>query len=386
MTYYTTLMILLWMTLAILCILALENDRYAKEKKRLLCVTYILVAAAAAAEWLGVQLTGNLHVSPWLLRAVKLLDYTLTPIAGGAIILQFRAKNIWDKILFGVIGFNTLFQIVSFFTGWMVAIDATNHYSHGPAYNVYVIIYLVIFFIVIVQFAIHGRKFRRQNALSLYATVVMVLTGIILQEASSGGVRTAYAAMTLALAMLYIHDSEFVQLETDERIQEQMIRISEDPLTGIASRYAYTEAVGKLSEAPELPRDLVVFSIDINGLKKTNDTLGHHAGDELICGAADCVTAVFGKCGKCYRTGGDEFIVLANVEKEQIEPLLADLEQATQEWQGKEVPALSVSVGYAEAANAPEATAENLITAADREMYRAKTTYYLENNIERRVN
>ena len=85
MNYYTTLMILVWMTLAILCILASENDRYSKQKKRLLRVTYILVGAAALAEWLGVQLTGNLNVSPWLLRAVKLFDYTLTPIAGGAI-------------------------------------------------------------------------------------------------------------------------------------------------------------------------------------------------------------------------------------------------------------------------------------------------------------
>ena len=386
MNYYTTLMILVWMTLAILCILASENDRYSKQKKRLLRVTYILVGAAALAEWLGVQLTGNLNVSPWLLRAVKLFDYTLTPIAGGAIIMQFNAKNIWDKILSGVIAFNTVFQIVSFFTGWMVEIDAANRYAHGPAYNVYVVIYLVIFFIVIVQFAIHGRKFRRQNALSLYATVVMVLTGIILQEASSGGVRTAYAAMTLALAMLYIHDSEFVQLEADERIQEQMIRISEDPLTGIASRYAYTEAVGKLSEAPQPPRDLVVFSIDINGLKHTNDTLGHHAGDELICGAADCVTSVFGNYGTCYRTGGDEFIVLANIEKEQIAPLLSRLEQTTQKWHGKEVPALSVSVGYAEAAEHPEYAAEKLIAAADREMYRAKAAYYLNNGMDRRQN
>lgn len=386
MTYYTPLTILVWMTLAILCILTMENDRYSKQRKNLLYITYILIAVAALSEWLGVQLSGNTALSPWLLRSVKLFDYILTPIAGSVIVLQFRAKNIWDKILCGVLVFNTLFQIVSFFTGWMVEIDASNRYEHGRAYLVYMVVYLAIFLLVIVQFAIYGRKFRRHNALSLYTIMIMALSGIVMQEVLGGEVRTAYIAMTLALSMLFIHNSEFAQLKSDERIQEQMIRISEDPLTGIASRYAYTEAVSKLSAMPQLPQDLVVFSIDINGLKKTNDTIGHHAGDELIRGAADCITAVFGEYGTCYRTGGDEFIVLANMEKERIEPLVERLEQVTQKWQGKEVPSLSVSTGYAEAADAPEATAENLITAADREMYRAKSAYYLGNHIDRRKN
>lgn len=35
----------------------------------------------------------------------------------------------------------------------------------------------------------------------------------------------------------------------------------------------------------------MVFLIDINGLKVINDTIGHAAGDELICGAADCIEA-----------------------------------------------------------------------------------------------
>ncbi|MBR5705734.1 MAG: diguanylate cyclase, partial [Deltaproteobacteria bacterium] len=59
------------------------------------------------------------------------------------------------------------------------------------------------------------------------------------------------------------------------------------------------------------PEDLAVFSIDVNGLKTVNDSLGHDAGDELIRGAADCISAAFGQTGKCYRTGGDEFVVLA---------------------------------------------------------------------------
>ena len=68
-----------------------------------------------------------------------------------------------------------------------------------------------------------------------------------------------------------------------------------------------------------------MFSVDINGLKTVNDTLGHEAGDELICGAARCIEATLGTWGKCYRTGGDEFIVLAEMDWTETQEALARL-------------------------------------------------------------
>lgn len=38
---------------------------------------------------------------------------------------------------------------------------------------------------------------------------------------------------------------------------------------------------------------------------------GHVAGDELLTATAECLTKVIGSRGKVYRTGGDEFIVIA---------------------------------------------------------------------------
>ena len=54
-----------------------------------------------------------------------------------------------------------------------------------------------------------------------------------------------------------------------------------------------------------MKNNFVVFLIDINGLKVVNDTLGHEAGDELICGAAACITSTFKDKGNTYRIGGD---------------------------------------------------------------------------------
>ena len=118
------------------------------------------------------------------------------------------------------------------------------------------------------------------------------------------------------------------------------------------------------------------FSIDINGLKSVNDTLGHAAGDELICGAADCIRKVFGSYGICYRTGGDEFVVLAHADKERAEELIRRLSEEANAWKGKAVRSLSLSSGYALASEHADVSAEKLIVFSDQGMYAEKNRYY----------
>lgn len=386
MKYYTPLIIIVWLSLLILSILALENDRFSANKKRILIGTYAVVAGAALFEWLGIQLNGNTAISPWFLRIVKFFDYTLTPLAGGAIILQFQSKGILKKLIFGVLCANTLFQLITLFTNWMIYIDDSNVYHHGKAYYGYIALYIAIIVLVIIEFALYGRKFRKQNRFSLFSVLLFAITGIVLQEALGSEVRTAYISIAVALALLYIHDSEYSQQASDDQIQEQMIKISIDPLTGLFSRHAYTEKIQKLEALATLPEDLVVFSIDINGLKSTNDHFGHSAGDELICAASNCISSVFSEYGECFRTGGDEFIVFANIEKNKIEILTEELLEKVAEWHGKEAPELSLSVGSAEASTHPEARPEKLIAVADREMYKAKAEFYMNTGTDRRKN
>ncbi len=385
MTYYTPLIILIWLALIVFCILVRENDRFSREMKRIMYLTYLIVAAAALSEWLGVRMNGNPAVSPGLLRAVKYFDYVLTPMAGGAIVLQFQTKSVWRKVLFTILALNTVFQTVSLFTGWMITIDAGNTYSHGPGYNVYIGFYLIIILLVIFEFGSYGSRFRKKNRVSLYSTLILTVVGIAMQEILGGEVRTAYVALVICLAVLFIHNSEFELMASDDRIQEQMIRISVDPLTGISSRNAYNTAMTELASLDSLPGDLVAFSIDINGLKTTNDTYGHHAGDELICAASDCISAVFAPFGTCYRTGGDEFIVLTHLEDRALIPALeGQLESKADAWHGKEAPSLSLSVGSADASDYPGVSAEKLVSIADQEMYKMKAAYYRAAGIDRR--
>ena len=375
---YTAVTAISWMALAVLCILVHENDRIEPAAKRHYYLTYALIALSALAEWLGVLIGGNTRIPVWVLRLVKCADYILTPMAGVAFAMQLGQRNIWRKLLLGILAANTLLQIVACFGDRMLTIDAEHRYTHGPLYPVYTAIYLLVIALVLVEFIRYGRSFRRQNRASLFSIIFLVLIGIAAQEIFDG-VRTSYIALTLGAALLYIHFTEFVQLVTDDVVTQQMIEITTDPLTGLHNRNAYSEQLRRY-RTEGVPADLAVFLIDINGLKAVNDALGHEAGDDLICGAAECIRSAL---GPAYRIGGDEFVVMASMDRAQADEALARLELAAQSWRGWRVDTLGVSAGYALAAEHPGVSAEALAREADREMYQAKARYYREAGLSR---
>jgi diguanylate cyclase (GGDEF)-like protein len=197
--------------------------------------------------------------------------------------------------------------------------------------------------------------------------------------------KAACVAMTMGASLMYIRSMEFSSLAMDERLEAQRQRIDTDALTGVLSRHAYTQALSDLENDDEgLPGDLVAFVADINGLKQVNDTLGHDAGDELIIGAANCLEAVFGNLGRCYRTGGDEFVVLAMVDAEDTGRVMNRLESETERWRGRLVSGLTLSCGHAHAADCEGATAAGLVREADIAMYAAKAEYYSDIGRDRR--
>ena len=380
MSYYTPIMILVWLALVVLTILVIENDRLTKIQKHILFFTYAMVALAALAEWLGIQFNGKENVAPWVLKMIKFFDYILTPICGGFIVMQFRRNGIIQKIILIILGVNILFQFISLFFGWMTVIDETTHeYAHGPLYPVYISMYAVVVILAIIEFALYGRKYRKHNQVSLYGVLAVVAIGILLQELMH--VKVAYMAITVGLALLFIHHNEFSQLEADDTIQEQMIKITVDPLSGILNRYAYEK---DLSREENNKDDFVVFSIDINGLKRANDSLGHQAGDELICGAAQIIGEVFDKYGRSYRTGGDEFIALSHVPYEQVEEILKELDNKVNAWHGKEIKEMSLSAGEASRKEFPGYSIDELVATADQRMYKKKSEYYISHGIDRR--
>ncbi|MDO4537644.1 MAG: GGDEF domain-containing protein [Coriobacteriales bacterium] len=171
-------------------------------------------------------------------------------------------------------------------------------------------------------------------------------------------------------------------VDDEKRREEHLIRLSmTDEMTRLYNRRCYEEDLAEYRKEP-LPDDFVVFSIDVNGLKKVNDTLGHAAGDELIKGAADCLVLTIRQGGKAYRTGGDEF--MAVVHTNSPEKIRESIHQKASEWHGMYTDKITMSVGYAAFRDHADASVDDLEHIADADMYAEKERYYRETGIDRR--
>lgn len=156
-----------------------------------------------------------------------------------------------------------------------------------------------------------------------------------------------------------------------------------DQDTQLLNRRAFEEEKERLM-AQDLEENFVYVTADINGLKTVNDTLGHAAGDELIRGTADCLHKCFGRFGKIFRIGGDEFAAMLHISEDQLDAAKEELDRALSEWEGERIQQLSVSCGYASSRDYPSVNITQLSQISDERMYYVKAEYYRSNGIDRR--
>jgi diguanylate cyclase (GGDEF)-like protein len=115
--------------------------------------------------------------------------------------------------------------------------------------------------------------------------------------------------------------------ESEEMLQHLAYH---DPLTGLPNRLALFDLAGKeLLEAGEA-RAALLF-VDIDNFKYVNDTMGHAFGDRLIQHAGQRLEEIIGERGGIYRFGGDEFIVLLAMSREEADGAAAEILSAFKE-------------------------------------------------------
>ena len=158
-----------------------------------------------------------------------------------------------------------------------------------------------------------------------------------------------------------------------DSLREQAAR---DPLTGLYNRRSLDALLARLLDEARLGgEDLGVLMIDVDHFKLLNDTLGHAAGDALLRDVGRLIRSSLGERDAAIRYGGDEFLVLlpgsTRDETQALSQRLESLVNAlVRPLRVRRLPRLSV--GMAQLADLGHASTQELIAAADRNLYQIK--------------
>ena len=173
----------------------------------------------------------------------------------------------------------------------------------------------------------------------------------------------------------------FVLIQATQTVRQYMAKSRSHLKAEVYEHLAFTDGLTELNNRLSFENDInecigknrpACISIDLNNLKRANDTMGHSAGDILIRGIAAVLREAVGNDGKIYRIGGDEFVVLINdITDDSIEKMLKRIEKCRVKYNEENNVNLDFAKGvslYTEG----DTTFENLVARADAEMYRDK--------------
>ena len=174
-------------------------------------------------------------------------------------------------------------------------------------------------------------------------------------------------------SMHYFENFKRAKIEVE--VMEELAHT--DSLTRIKNKTAYTETTYRLdAEILDGQAEFAIVMIDINYLKRVNDTYGHERGNEYLINACELTCSIFGK-ENVYRVGGDEFVAVLDKDKiEHCEELIAQIRAEIEKFRADDSlepwEKVSAAIGVAYYNEYTDKTTEEVFKRADADMYKNK--------------
>lgn len=226
---------------------------------------------------------------------------------------------------------------------------------------------------------------RRHAEISYHGGQVFIVDAGSTNGTFVNGERTLRPQVLNEGERVQLGQSTVLQLSWQDRLEQQASQRQyeltvRDGLTGLYNRRYLDERIeAEFSYARRHCTDLALMILDVDYFKKVNDNWGHQTGDDVLRVVARGVSHVTRAEDLVARYGGEEFVVLARgIDAncalscaERIRIYLASLQIPAVET--RHAVRITVSFGVAHTEVHPYASGREMIAAADKALYEAKS-------------
>lgn len=189
-----------------------------------------------------------------------------------------------------------------------------------------------------------------------------------------------FSPSDLAVEMLFLHEAKSSAMAASFNLNMRLdgarlaaeTRAMTDPLTGLHNRFALDAALRRLGQSRT---DYAVLHMDLDRFKCINDRLGHAAGDSVLKQVAAILRRQSRKDDLVIRAGGDEFLILCPglTDRTRLAGLCrAVIAEVSAQPAGRQMPAISASIGIGLCLGAARPAPERVCDMADIALYSAK--------------
>ena len=342
--------------LAILCGMKIRAQKKAKDvEMRFFWMTLICCVLLVIQDVLETYCARNPDLRFWRIL-LSVIGYDLRPIAAIGLMLvvcphERRSWKLWIPAII-----NLAVILTAFFSPIAFSYNEDYNFVRGPlGYVVFIVgfIYMVQTLVFIWRYFYEGKRAERWILISC---VIGCLAASAV-DAFFGGCHLNEAILIGSVFLLFFLRSHDNYL---------------DPLTSLRNRFAFYD------DSENLVRDITaVASLDMNGLKRLNDSKGHAAGDQALAEIGKCLDENGDRNTIPYRVGGDEFVILfihqnEDAVEQRIKRVKDDIARA----------GYSVSVGYV--MKTKDNNLDDALRESDQNMYKEKAEYYQQSGRDRR--
>lgn len=306
--------------------------------------------------------------------------FTVIPFSIMVAHVRGRSSRKWKRIIMDVgLAIPTVFFVLA------AILDISGMAFVSKTFNAFIVSVVLCFVLIYISTGDRGEgKSRDTKIIStginiLFAGIVADVIRYILRNRIIIESRVLYRSilpyisLAFILIMLYAYLLSLNDMYMEQSENQMLQKMAyTDVLTGLRNR-AYCRQIIDQMAKKKGHNDYSILSMDVNGLKRINDSMGHAMGDQLIRDCAKILTETFEDVGEVIRMGGDEFVVIVYGSKSRhISKYISRMERLENIVSEKRKYMIRISYGIASSFEETDIEPENVYKIADARMYEMK--------------